>query len=100
MRQVDRDAVVQNTDNDAATSRQSAVNAGYLEDPFSLLMGTAHPVTRRLPLMNRGRTVGAKLEQKFQFTFGQEHILELRALTVSWTLFSQQQKGTGNRSSL
>src|SRR5882757_9258645 len=53
--QVNQDENVQNTDNDAATSRQSAVDAGYLEDPFSALLICGGPVARRLPLMNRGR---------------------------------------------
>ncbi|KAI1628292.1 S-adenosyl-L-methionine-dependent methyltransferase [Exophiala viscosa] len=55
------DEVVQNTDNDAATSRLSAVNAGYLEDPFAGLLTLGDAVSRRLPLMNRGtyaRTTG------------------------------------------
>ncbi|OCT47256.1 Leucine carboxyl methyltransferase 1 [Cladophialophora carrionii] len=60
-KQVNHDAVVQSTDDDAAVSRQSAVDAGYLEDPFADLLHTSGPVSRRLPLMNRGtyvRTTG------------------------------------------
>ncbi|EXJ80613.1 hypothetical protein A1O3_06897 [Capronia epimyces CBS 606.96] len=50
------DEIIQNTDNDAATSRLSAVEAGYLEDPFARLLSADEdgPVARRLPLMNRG----------------------------------------------
>lgn len=52
---VDHDQVVRNTDNDAATSRLSAVDAGYLEDPFARLLTPGDGVHRRLPLMNRGK---------------------------------------------
>ena len=52
---INHDDIVQTTDNDAATSRQSAIDAGYLEDPFSTLLHMGGPVARRLPLMNRGR---------------------------------------------
>ncbi|KAK4937209.1 carboxy methyl transferase for protein phosphatase 2A [Elasticomyces elasticus] len=55
------DELVQNTDSDAATSRLSAVDAGYLEDPFAGLLTPGDTVSRRLPLMNRGtyvRTTG------------------------------------------
>jgi [phosphatase 2A protein]-leucine-carboxy methyltransferase len=51
---IQHDAIVQNTDNDAATSRLSAVDAGYLEDPYARLMTSGDDVARRLPLMNRG----------------------------------------------
>ena len=53
-RQVNKDEIIRNTDNDAATSRLSAVEAGYLDDPFAKLLGGNEEVTRRLPLMNRG----------------------------------------------
>ncbi|KAG9775426.1 leucine carboxyl methyltransferase, partial [Aureobasidium melanogenum] len=49
-----QDDIVQSTDNDAATSRLSAVEAGYLEDPFVRLLHPDEQVPRRLPLMNRG----------------------------------------------
>lgn len=49
-----KDEVIQNTDTDAATSRLSAVEAGYLDDPFARLL-TPGQHARRLPLMNRGR---------------------------------------------
>jgi [phosphatase 2A protein]-leucine-carboxy methyltransferase len=48
-----QDSVIQSTDNDAATSRLSAVATGYLEDPFARLL-TPGQHARRLPLMNRG----------------------------------------------
>jgi [phosphatase 2A protein]-leucine-carboxy methyltransferase len=49
-----KDEVIQKTDTDAATSRLSAVEAGYLDDPFAKLL-TPGQHSRRLPLMNRGR---------------------------------------------
>jgi [phosphatase 2A protein]-leucine-carboxy methyltransferase len=50
-----KDEIIQNTDNDAATSRLSAVEAGYLTDPFAKLLSTQDEIPRRLPLMNRGK---------------------------------------------
>lgn len=51
----DKDAIIRSTDNDASSSRMSAVEAGYLDDPFAkhLCDGTWQ---RRLPLMNRGKS--------------------------------------------
>jgi O-methyltransferase involved in polyketide biosynthesis len=50
-----KDEIVQNTDTDAATSRLSAVEAGYLIDPFAKLLSTQDQTPKRLPLMNRGK---------------------------------------------
>ena len=52
-----KDDIIRNTDNDAATSRLSAVEAGYLDDPFAKFLSTGEKVSRRLPLMNRGTYV-------------------------------------------
>lgn len=52
---VAKDKIIQNTDNDAATSRLSAIEAGYLIDPFAKLLTSGGVVDRRLPLMNRGQ---------------------------------------------
>lgn len=41
------------TDQDAAGSRVSCVELGYLHDPYARLVAT-QPSTRRLPLLNRG----------------------------------------------
>jgi hypothetical protein len=49
-----KDRVVQNTDNDASVSRLSAVELGYLEDPFATALTTPGPGTRRFPIINRG----------------------------------------------
>jgi len=51
------DITIQGTDTDAALSRLSAVELGYLDDPFAefLAQNTAPgPPTRRLPIINRG----------------------------------------------
>jgi hypothetical protein len=48
-----RDNAVKGTDQDAAGSRVSCVELGYLHDPYARLFAT-QPATRRLPLLNRG----------------------------------------------
>ncbi|KAK3306900.1 S-adenosyl-L-methionine-dependent methyltransferase, partial [Chaetomium strumarium] len=48
-----QDATIQGTDTDAAVSRLSAVELGYLSDPFARLF-VQGPPTRRLPIINRG----------------------------------------------
>lgn len=57
-----KDAIVQGTDHDAATSRLSAVEAGYLDDPFAKLLIPGGNVDRRLPLMNRGQATRRLLQ--------------------------------------
>lgn len=49
-----RDNAVKGTDQDAAGSRVSCVELGYLHDPYARLFAT-QPSTRRLPLLNRGQ---------------------------------------------
>ncbi|KAF2012329.1 leucine carboxyl methyltransferase 1 [Aaosphaeria arxii CBS 175.79] len=51
-----KDEAVRNTDQDAAGSRVSCVELGYLHDPYAKLFAT-QPATRRLPLLNRGSYV-------------------------------------------
>lgn len=53
------DAVILNTDNDAAVSRLSAVDIGYLDDTYAryFVRGTDGPPPRRLPIINRGKPV-------------------------------------------
>jgi [phosphatase 2A protein]-leucine-carboxy methyltransferase len=48
-----RDDAIKGTDQDAAGSRVSCVELGYLHDPYAKLFAT-QPATRRLPLLNRG----------------------------------------------
>ena len=52
-----RDNAVKGTDQDAAGSRVSCVELGYLHDPYARLFAT-QPSTRRLPLLNRGALTG------------------------------------------
>lgn len=47
------DDAVRNTDQDAAGSRVSCVELGYLNDSYAKLFAS-QPATRRLPLLNRG----------------------------------------------
>lgn len=49
------DEVIQGTDTDAAVSRLSAVELGYLDDPFARYFApSSGPADRRLPIINRG----------------------------------------------
>ncbi|KAI1806616.1 S-adenosyl-L-methionine-dependent methyltransferase [Daldinia bambusicola] len=49
------DATIQGTDTDAAVSRMSAVDLGYLQDPFAQYFAQSVGGTvRRLPIINRG----------------------------------------------
>ncbi|KAK7183396.1 hypothetical protein DPSP01_000476 [Paraphaeosphaeria sporulosa] len=51
-----RDSAVRATDQDAAGSRVSCVELGYLDDAYAKLFAT-QPSARRLPLLNRGSYV-------------------------------------------
>ena len=51
-----RDDAVKGTDQDAAGSRVSCVELGYLHDPYAKLFATQQAV-RRLPLLNRGEAI-------------------------------------------
>lgn len=79
-----KDEVIQRTDNDAATSRLSAVEAGYLDDPFAKLL-TPGQHARRLPLMNRGTYVRTTAIDRIVETFldaggpGKKQIISLGA---------------------
>lgn len=50
-----KDGIVQQTDQDASVSRLSAVEVGYLEDPFAKLFVSSQAQRRRFPIINRGR---------------------------------------------
>ncbi|CAG8155123.1 unnamed protein product [Penicillium olsonii] len=52
-----KDQVVQGTDNDASVSRLSAVELGYLDDPYATALTPPGSATRRLPIINRGTYV-------------------------------------------
>ena len=47
------DRIVQQTDQDASVSRLSAVEVGYLDDPFAKHFVSSE-VQRRFPIINRG----------------------------------------------
>jgi len=52
-----KDKIVQQTDEDASGSRLSAVEAGYLDDPFARAFYTnanSPEIFRRMPIINRG----------------------------------------------
>ncbi|KAJ5082352.1 hypothetical protein N7532_011395 [Penicillium argentinense] len=53
-----KDHVVQGTDNDASVSRLSAVELGYLQDPYATILTPAGSATRRFPIINRARRMG------------------------------------------
>lgn len=55
--QAANDKIVQGTDNDASVSRLSAVEVGYLEDPFAkaFVPSETDRWIRRFPIINRGR---------------------------------------------
>lgn len=50
------DATIQGTDTDAAVSRLSAVDMGYLNDPYAryFVSSLGGPPARRFPIINRG----------------------------------------------
>ncbi|KAJ5627780.1 hypothetical protein N7520_010018 [Penicillium odoratum] len=50
-----KDRVVQGTDNDASVSRLSAVELGYLDDPYATALTAPGNATRRFPIINRGK---------------------------------------------
>lgn len=81
------DATIQGTDTDAAVSRLSAVNCGYLTDPYAqfFVSVTGGPPTRRLPIINRGtyaRTAALdRLVDKFLDGGGERQIVSLGAGT-------------------
>ena len=58
-----RDEVVQRTDIDASVSRLSAVELGYLEDPFAKLFVSSES-QRRFPIINRGTYVRTRAIDK------------------------------------
>lgn len=94
-----QDEIIQQTDHDAATSRLSAVEAGYLEDPFARLLSADESVARRLPLMNRGRLSVEDNEPNFSPCPLQARTSGLHRLTVSWTRFSLPPAMHASRSS-
>lgn len=65
-----RDRVVQQTDNDASSSRMSAIELGYLDDEFSQqLWPQGQNVPKRYPIINRGTYVRTKAVDKLVALF-------------------------------
>lgn len=54
------DSTIQGTDTDAAVSRLSAVDVGYLDDPYAVFLVSRMdgPPQRRFPIINRGMCRG------------------------------------------
>lgn len=52
--QAQHDATIQGTDTDAAVSRLSAVEVGYLDDSYASFFVQGQNTGRRLPIINRG----------------------------------------------
>ncbi|KAM0431953.1 hypothetical protein ACHAPT_005208 [Fusarium lateritium] len=60
---VTHDATIQGTDTDASVSRLSAVDLGYLDDPYAqfFVQSVDGPAARRLPIINRDTLVDSFL---------------------------------------
>ncbi|KAL1597205.1 carboxy methyl transferase for protein phosphatase 2A [Paraconiothyrium brasiliense] len=71
-----RDNAIRGTDQDAAGSRVSCVELGYLDDPYAKLFATQSS-TRRLPLLNRGTYVR---------TSAMDHLIDLFITTPTPSL--------------
>ena len=67
------DAIIQQTDDDAAGSRQSAVDVGLLHDPYARIMSFSKPSVRRMPIINRGTYVRTVAIDALVEDFLQEH---------------------------
>lgn len=98
-----RDKIVQQTDNDATSSRLSAVALGYLDDPYAKsFLAQGEQITRRYPIINRGTYVRTtaidNLVRRFlQHEPGQrKQIVSLGAGsdTRFWRLWSEGTSGT------
>ncbi len=53
--QARKDKLIQQTDLDASLSRLSAINVGYLKDPFATEFVKENSTPRRMPIINRGK---------------------------------------------
>lgn len=70
------DATIQGTDTDASVSRLSAVDLGYLQDPFAQYFVQNGPPVRRLPIINRGETTTNEMPYR-QINGNTEYILQV-----------------------
>lgn len=82
--QVKRDQIIQQTDNDASSSRMSAVALGYMNDEFAKPF-ISEQIPRRYPIINRGTYVRTtaidRLVDSFLNTYphGKKQIISLGA---------------------
>ncbi|KAI8964377.1 LCM-domain-containing protein [Daldinia sp. FL1419] len=92
------DATIQGTDTDAAVSRMSAVDLGYLHDPFAqYFVQSPGGIVRRLPIINRGTYTRTTALDRLIYSFlsgtatQQRQIISLGAGTDTrcFKLFSQ-----------
>ncbi|KAK7956275.1 Leucine carboxyl methyltransferase 1 [Apiospora aurea] len=79
------DTTIQGTDTDASVSRLSAVDMGYLDDPYAqyFVQNQMGPATRRLPIINRAldRLIDAFLSSELGPEAGRKQIVSLGAGT-------------------
>ncbi|KAK5712097.1 carboxy methyl transferase for protein phosphatase 2A [Elasticomyces elasticus] len=69
-----RDAVMQQTDHDASSSRMSAVALNYLDDPFArAFLAHGEQIVKRYPIINRGTYVRTKAIDKLVARFLNAH---------------------------
>lgn len=88
--QAQHDATIQGTDTDAAMSRLSAVQLGYLDDPFAPYFVQGQGISRRLPLINRGRLhsyLPAVVERSRRANGAQAHTRERKLWMLSLMRF-------------
>ncbi|KAI9704602.1 MAG: hypothetical protein M1820_005515 [Bogoriella megaspora] len=71
-----KDKIVQNTDQDAAQSRLSAVELGYLDDPFAKAF-VSERGPRRFPIINRGMLQQLPIERTYVRTTAIDHLVHL-----------------------
>ena len=74
--QAARDLLVQHTDLDASVSRLSAVELGYMDDPFAELFVQSSESQRRFPIINRGTYVRTTAIDKLvdRFLCNHDHV--------------------------
>ena len=71
--EIGKDRIIQQTDQDASSSRMSAVSSGYLDDPFArALFPAGEQVPKRYPIINRGTYVRTKAIDKL-VAFAKKH---------------------------
>ncbi|KKA28771.1 hypothetical protein TD95_002844 [Thielaviopsis punctulata] len=82
-----RDSAIQGTDSDAAISRLSAVELGYMQDPFARYFAGSTGSVRRLPIINRGTYTRTMALDRLIYAFlqsnptGERQIISLGAGT-------------------